>query len=62
LVTLNNYVNSTFLPISGGTLTGPLTACSAGIYVNDLFACGPGGINVNSSVTIYGDVTVWGSK
>jgi hypothetical protein len=61
LVTLNNYVNSTFLPISGGTLTGPLTACSAGIYVNDLFACGPGGINVNSSVTIYGDVTVWGS-
>lgn len=61
LSTLNNYVNNTFLPLSGGSLTGPLTACTAGIYVNDLFACGSGGINVNGSVTIYGDVTVWGS-
>jgi len=55
-------VGSNFLPLSGGTLTGPLTACTGGVYVNDLFACDPNtGINVNGSVTIFGNVTVWGS-
>ena len=60
LNSLNNYVNTNFLPLSGGSLNGPLSACTGGIYVNDLFSCDTD-INVNSNVIINGNVTVWGT-
>ena len=58
---LNNYVSTNFLPLSGGSITGPLSACTGGVYVNDLFACDNNEINVNANVIINGNMTVWGT-
>src|SRR3990172_5010375 len=68
-VCLDNNINTIlglvqsgiFLPITGGTLTGPLSVCNDGFSVNEIFSCVPSGITVNSPLTIYGNVTIWGS-
>lgn len=57
--TLQSNIYGNFLNLTGGTLTGPLTACT-GIYTDELHSCNDM-LTVWSDITINGDVTINGS-
>jgi hypothetical protein len=57
---VESYVNDNFLSLSGGSLNGPLSACTGGVYTNDLYSCS-NMLTVWSDITIEGNVVINGS-